>query len=209
MLHKAKVWNWCGTLGEGYEPQWILYPSEKSAYPKGHYHKNIGVSTMRVSRLLSFRLLLLVAAAWVSFVTYAAEDQLGQVEQSEFGFDLITVKVKQKDYRLEFANTLELRMQGLQYRRSMCETCGMIFRFNAERMAGMWMKNTHIPLDVAFINAEGKITDIKAMQPLDLTTVASSQPVLWAWEMNQGWFAKNGIVEGDVVEFPSDAIAWD
>jgi uncharacterized membrane protein (UPF0127 family) len=66
----------------------------------------------------------------------------------------------------------------------------------------MWMKNTLMPLDVAFIRADGKITDIKAMQPHDLTTIASSQPVLYAWEMNQGWFAKNAIKVGDMVVIP-------
>ena len=64
------------------------------------------------------------------------------------------------------------------------------------------MKNTLIPLDVAFIRADGKITDIKAMQPHDLSTISASQKVLYAWEMNQGWFAQNGIKVGDTVAVP-------
>jgi uncharacterized membrane protein (UPF0127 family) len=55
---------------------------------------------------------------------------------------------------------------------------------------------------VAFIRADGKITDIKAMQPHDLTTTSSSEQVLYGWEMNQGWFAKNGIKVGETVIIP-------
>ena len=61
----------------------------------------------------------------------------------------------------------------------------------------LWMKNTFIALDVAFIKANGEITDIKPMQPEDLTTVGASTDVLYALEMNQGWFAKHGIKVGD------------
>jgi uncharacterized membrane protein (UPF0127 family) len=56
---------------------------------------------------------------------------------------------------------------------------------------------------VAFIRVDGKITDIKAMQPHDLTSIGSSEPVLYAWEMNQGWFAQNSIQVGDTVVFPT------
>ena len=114
-------------------------------------------------------------------------------------FPQIQVKVKQNMYSLEYANTFELRAQGLMHREQMCESCGMLFNFQRVIQANMWMKNTLIPLDVAFIRADGKITDIKAMQPHDLTTIGSSESVLYAWEMNQGWFAKNAIKVGDTV----------
>jgi uncharacterized membrane protein (UPF0127 family) len=117
-------------------------------------------------------------------------------------FPQIEVKVNQQVYSLEYANTFELRAQGLMHREQMCESCGMLFNFKQIKRAGMWMKNTLIPLDVAFIRADGQITDIKAMQPHDLTTTGSSQRVLYAWEMNQGWFAKNAIREGDTVIIP-------
>tara|TARA_R110002167_G_scaffold191707_2_gene394082 strand:- start:1611 stop:2063 length:453 start_codon:yes stop_codon:yes gene_type:complete len=117
-------------------------------------------------------------------------------------FSQIQVKVKQQVYPLEYADTFELRAQGLMHRENMCKTCGMLFNFEQPRQAGMWMKNTLIPLDVAFIRADGKITDIKAMQPHDLSTTSASQKVLYAWEMNQGWFAQNGIKVGDTVAVP-------
>jgi uncharacterized membrane protein (UPF0127 family) len=123
--------------------------------------------------------------------------------QTKALFPQIQVKVKQNVYALEYANTFELRAQGLMHREEMCSSCGMLFNFKQPKQAGMWMKNTLIPLDVAFIRADGKITDIKAMQPHDLTTTASSENVLYAWEMNQDWFSQNGIQVGDTVMIPN------
>jgi hypothetical protein len=121
------------------------------------------------------------------------------VVQADTVFTQVQVKVKQQVYSLEYANNFESRAQGLMHRENMCDNCGMLFNFQQTRYAGMWMKNTLIPLDVAFIRADGKITDIKAMQPHDLTTVSSSEQILFAWEMNQGWFVKNAIQVGDIV----------
>jgi len=85
----------------------------------------------------------------------------------------------------------------------MCEYFVILFKFDSVRIANIWMKNTYIPLDLAYINAFGKIIDIKQLEPHDLTSVPSSMPVLYALEMNQGWFNKNGIAEGDTVKLPS------
>ena len=120
-------------------------------------------------------------------------------DSAKIVFAEVQVKVKQNVYSLEYAQSFEQRAQGLMHRESMCENCGMLFNFHQARMASMWMKNTLIPLDIAFIRADGIITDIKAMQPHDLSTTSASQPVYYAWEMNQGWFAKNGIQVGDTV----------
>lgn len=115
-------------------------------------------------------------------------------------FDQITLSVNAKTYKLEYAHSFEQRAQGLMHRESMCGQCGMLFNFNQLKQANMWMKNTLIPLDVAFIRKDGVITDIKGMQAHDLTTVSSSEKVLYAWEMNEGWFKHNGIAVGDTVQ---------
>ena len=133
---------------------------------------------------------------------FASVSSLTFAGQTDTLFPQIQVKVKQQIYALEYANTFELRAQGLMHREDMCKNCGMLFNFQQTKRAGMWMKNTLIPLDVAFIRADGKITDIKAMQPHDLTNTSSSEQVLFAWEMNQGWFAKNNIQVGDTVVIP-------
>lgn len=137
------------------------------------------------------------------FVVLAFISSLVFANPADTEFPEIQIQVKENVYSLEYANSFELRAQGLMHREKMCESCGMLFNFEQARHAGMWMKNTLIPLDVAFIRADGKITDIKAMQPHDLTTTASSEAVLYAWEMNQGWFAKNGIQVGDTVVIPA------
>jgi len=128
---------------------------------------------------------------------------LSLAQQTEIVFPQIQVQVKQKVYALEYANTFERRAQGLMHREDMCDSCGMLFNFQQTRRVGMWMKNTLLPLDVAFIRSDGKITDIKAMQPHDLTSTTSSEQVLYAWEMHQGWFAQNVIQVGDTVLIPT------
>jgi uncharacterized membrane protein (UPF0127 family) len=120
--------------------------------------------------------------------------------KSEVVFSEVKIEVNNKTVPLEYALTHEQRAQGLMHRRSMCETCGMLFNFQQARGVSMWMKNTLIPLDVAFIREDGFIVNIEAMQPHDLTTTSSLGKVLYAWEMNQGWFAKNGVSVGDTVK---------
>lgn len=110
----------------------------------------------------------------------------------ELTFDSLSIDV-------EFADTFDKRRLGLMYRRSLCDDCGMLFQFDDERIASIWMKNTFVPLDLAYISVDGKIVDIKALQPHDLSSVQSSSAVLYALEMNQGWFAKKGIKVGDRV----------
>ncbi|MBF7075086.1 DUF192 domain-containing protein [Glaciecola sp. MH2013] len=100
---------------------------------------------------------------------------------------------------VEFADSFDERALGLMHRRSLCDDCGMLFQFDDERIASIWMKNTFIPLDLAYITVDGTIVDIKQLKPHDLTSVKSSKPVLFALEMNQGWFAKQGIKEGDKI----------
>ena len=110
---------------------------------------------------------------------------------------LIEITVGDLPLKVEYAYTFEQRAMGLMYRKSMCEQCGMLFKFSGSKKASMWMQNTFLALDVAFIRSDGVITDIKPMQPQDLTSVGASQAVLYALEMNQGWYAKHGIKVGD------------
>ena len=115
-------------------------------------------------------------------------------------FEQATIVAGGKNLSVEYAKTFEQRAQGLMFRKSLCDDCGMLFRFNPARMASMWMKNTFVPLDVAFIDGNGVITDIKPLEPHDLTSVGSSKAVEFALEMNQGWFAANNISVGDQIK---------
>ena len=100
----------------------------------------------------------------------------------------------------EVASTTATRSQGLMLRKSMAEGAGMLFLFDQPAGHCMWMKNTLIPLSVAFIDERGQIVNIADMQPLDETTHCASRPVRYALEMNQGWFNKRGIVAGTPIQ---------
>ena len=84
---------------------------------------------------------------------------------SDVEFDSVRIQINDIKLELEYAQQFEQRARGLMFRKSLCEDCGMLFRFEPEKQASMWMKNTFIPLDVAFIDRNGVITDIKALHP--------------------------------------------
>ncbi|PIF09323.1 DUF192 domain-containing protein [Janthinobacterium sp. 13] len=98
----------------------------------------------------------------------------------------------------EVAATEEQREQGLMYREKMPANAGMLFVFGNPSTQCMWMKNTPLPLSVAFIDAGGKIVNIEDMQPHTLDSHCSTKtvPVRYALEMNLGWFKQRNIKPG-------------
>ncbi len=86
------------------------------------------------------------------------------------------------------------------YRKSLAENSGMLFYFDKPQPVGFWMKNTLIPLSIAYLDEKGEILEIYPLTPLDETpTTSRSYRVKYALEMNQGWFKKNGVKPGDRV----------
>lgn len=119
----------------------------------------------------------------------------------------ITVEDADSSERLivEVAATLPSRTQGLMFRQKMPEDAGMIFLFaGGEQMGGFWMKDTYLPLSIAYIGADGRIVDIRDGTPLDLTVLTPSAPYQRVLEVNQGWFQRHGLGIGSVVRFPKD-----
>lgn len=102
---------------------------------------------------------------------------------------------------LEIAVTPEARMTGLMFRDSLEENSGMLFIFPEKKVLSFWMRNTYIPLDIAFIDDSGRIIKIASMRPLDETSVGSGEPVRYALEVNKGFFRRNSISEGERVRF--------
>ncbi|MDR2718894.1 MAG: DUF192 domain-containing protein [Treponema sp.] len=100
---------------------------------------------------------------------------------------------------VEIARTEAERAQGLMHRKKLPDGEGMIFIFERDEQLSFWMKNTVIPLSIAFIASDGRIVEIKQMQPLDLNSVKSSRSVRYALETPQGWFDRAGVKPGDVV----------
>ena len=98
--------------------------------------------------------------------------------------------------RAEVADSMGTRMEGLMHRKSMPEGAGMVFVFDELAPHCMWMKNTLIPLSVAFIDAQGAIINIADMQPHSEQSHCAARPARYALEMNKGWFAQRGIKPG-------------
>ena len=96
----------------------------------------------------------------------------------------------------EVAATDAQREQGLMHRKSLPENNGMLFVFDRPARSCMWMKNTLIPLSVAFIDYDGTIVNIEEMAPLTTDSHCSAGWIRYALEMNAGWFRKNGLKPG-------------
>jgi hypothetical protein len=129
-------------------------------------------------------------------------------EASAFALKTVTLQIANKRITAEVADTPSTMQTGLMYRKSMPEDHGMIFVFSSERQASFWMRNTHIPLDIAYLDRTGKILEIHAAKPLDETPLPSATSnIAYVLEMNQGWFAKKKIPTGTQITglppFPS------
>jgi uncharacterized membrane protein (UPF0127 family) len=101
--------------------------------------------------------------------------------------------------QIEVVSTLEDRNTGLMHRKSLPDDGGMIFVWDRKKIQCMWMKNTLIPLSVAYIEDTGEIIDIYDMVPLSMKSVCSKKPVLYALEVNKDWFKKNEFHVGDFI----------
>ncbi len=98
--------------------------------------------------------------------------------------------------RAEVAADFGTRMQGLMFRESLGPNAGMLFVFDEATTHCMWMKNTLIPLSVAFVDERGQIVSISDMQPHSEQSHCAARPALYALEMTRGWFAQRGIKPG-------------
>jgi len=122
-------------------------------------------------------------------------------QQLNVGIHLIAAEIAADD---------ATRSRGLMFRQQLGASDGMLFVFPRAAVQCFWMRNTYIPLSVAFLDDRGAIVNLADMQPLDDTSHCSAQPVRYVLEMNQGWFAQRGIgpravVEG-VTKIPSGAV---
>ena len=92
----------------------------------------------------------------------------------------------------------------MMYRRNLGPDEGILFVFERDENLSFYMKNTYVPLSIAFIKADGTIASIADMEPLDETRHRSGVPCRYALEMPRGWFEKHDIAEGAVVRIPGD-----
>ena len=100
---------------------------------------------------------------------------------------------------VEISYKEEEREVGLMFREKLDENRGMLFIFENERLLLFWMRNTKVPLSIAFINSKEIIVDIQDMEPMTETAHRSRFPAIYALEVNQGWFKKHNVEIGDNV----------
>jgi uncharacterized membrane protein (UPF0127 family) len=110
--------------------------------------------------------------------------------------DAVTLTAGMYNIRAEVARTPLQTQTGLMFRPQMAAHEGMLFVFDGLERRCFWMKNTVLPLTIAFVADDGRIVNLADMQPQSLQSHCSAEPVRFALEMNQGWFAKRGIAPG-------------
>ena len=113
----------------------------------------------------------------------------------------IPIYLDDKEIWVEIVRTPEERARGLMGRKHLAEDEGMLFIFEKEDYHSFWMKDTLLPLSIAFIDRGGKILKIADMEPLTLDSHPPPKPILYALEMKRGWFLTNGVQIGDILKF--------
>ncbi len=161
-----------------------------------------------------FKWLVIGVAVALATYGYFAATQL-QLESAPAPLQLrervlyVTTPTQTYELVVEVAETPEQQLRGLMYRTELAENRGMVFLFPRATDAGFWMKNTKIPLSIAFFDQNGRIVRILDMDPCELPPKESDRcPVyapglayVGALEVNQGWFAARGVEEGDSISF--------
>jgi uncharacterized protein len=145
--------------------------------------------SLRFDRLSAIRVLaaavLLAAAAWHARADAPMATRL--------------LKLGNHPLKVEVAQTEEQRSQGLMFRKKLGRDEGMLFIFEDPGYYAMWMKNTLIPLSVAFVDASGVVLNVADMEPQTLDSHPAQGPAVYAIETNKGWFAEHHVGAGDKV----------
>lgn len=144
------------------------------------------------------KILTFLAIALAAFILSACSKS--DLKKTDFDYKF-EQKISDAHFMSKIALSPSEKARGLMNVRDLPENEGMIFVNEFPTMASYWMKNTEVALDIAFIDAYGKILEIRQMFPHDTTAVRSkSSDVMFCLEMNQGWFAKNKIKSGDKID---------
>lgn len=123
-------------------------------------------------------------------------------ERGQARLDTITIRSGAVELLVELARTPEEQQAGLMHRETLADGQGMLFVYESDRRMAFWMKNTLIPLSIAFIGADGVIREIRDMEPRSEATVEATRYARYALEVPQGWFGRAGLAVGDRFEFP-------
>tara|TARA_Y100000592_G_scaffold50021_1_gene79217 strand:- start:28636 stop:29022 length:387 start_codon:yes stop_codon:yes gene_type:complete len=109
------------------------------------------------------------------------------------------IKINNKFLKVSLADTTSKHKAGLMFKKSLSKDEGMLFSYPEEKKLSFWMKNTSIPLSIAFIDSKGVINQIEDLEPYNEIPIKSNLPAKWALEVNKGWFKLNKVKEGDKI----------
>lgn len=138
---------------------------------------------------------------WIAAIFTHPVFALSGEEQPQPKLPTIALTVSGKSLTTEVADEEPEREKGMMFRREMADGTAMLFVLDAPQPAAFWMKNTLIPLSVAYLNVTGMILEIHDLQPKDERPVKSQfETIVYAIEVPQGWFAKNNVLPGSRVE---------
>lgn len=137
----------------------------------------------------------------------SSEQARGGTTAENSGLRTVTIRTsggQEVEVRVEIADTDAERARGLMGRTELAEDRGMLFVFEDEQIRSFWMRDTLIPLSIAFMDSGGRIVDIQDMKPLDdePPNYVSAEPAQYALEVNQGFFEERGVEVGDRVRLP-------
>lgn len=152
---------------------------------------------MIVGKEQKYFLIVLFICAWLIYNDYQGVC-LGEEKRNK----VLPISVAGIELEVEVAITPEEQILGLMYRNKLEDNEGMLFVFPKEKRLSFWMKDTRIPLSIAFIKADGRIIQIESMRPYSLDTHVSREKVKYALEMNDGWFKAHNIKVDDAVKIP-------
>lgn len=116
------------------------------------------------------------------------------------GDETVSLPVGDHVFHVEIADTPESRQQGLMFREDLGSDEGMLFVFPDSQVRSFWMKDTPLPLSIAYISAEGRILEIRHMEPYSQQPVRSRYPARYALAVNRGRFSEVGITPGDEID---------
>jgi uncharacterized protein len=111
-----------------------------------------------------------------------------------------SIRIKGRAIQVELARTDKEREMGLMFRKALSDGAGMLFIFDEDQQLSFWMKNTSLPLSIAYVSAAGRIEDILDMKPFCEDSVKTHHYVRYAIEVPQGYFGRIGAAAGDQVD---------
>ena len=154
---------------------------------------------MRAARMSDLHTAVLIVLILLPVLSACGAEERKLDEQIEIG-------IGEETFSVEVARTEEERRKGLMHRSSLGENEGMLFVFQRDQHLSFWMKDTEIPLSLAYISADGAIREIHDLEPFSKRPVESAHAVRYALELKRGAYERAGAERGDAVRFPE---GWD